>query len=425
MTLEKSKQDGLKAMTFILSLGAFLATLAIAASCFAGGSISIPTLPSNAETSQMLLSLGSLCVLLSAVHFFSMMNALKKQNQPRSLTNKTISPFLCASVALFFWALLLVFMHFHIAEHFFHALQAYLTPVFTGIPIWWFIEFAKRKLPSSSKQRVSAVVSFGASYNVLIILFIELTLLIFVLSGVFISLNRRPSFQSWLKNFTLPTDLDKIQTQFFAEVFRQLFRNAWFYVGVILLIGIIIPFLEESLKPAVLWLLQKRSLNPTEGYMLGLYLGGAFAFIESAVVVIQIGSADWLQAILLRSATALIHITCTALVGYGYASAMQLAKGDAFWKPLLSASALHGLWNSCAIFISMPSLYPEEKGIWFALPVWKTTFTIALIIEWVYILFLLQKMNSKLNDKIVDEAHRNQQSGVSTIDNHEIRRSYP
>lgn len=408
MILSEKKNDGLKIGQFFFSLIAFLLMLISAASCFAGGLIFSPSWSISAAQKGLLLSLGSLCILLAAIHCTAMVNVFrepKKQTSP-VLIRKT--SFLSASIALLCWMIVLCLVYFQVTEKFFTSIQPYLTPLAISIPIWWLVEFGKRNLPPVTSRKQSAALSFGASYGVLFIMFLELSVVLFMVAGFLIFANAQAGSQQWMKSIN-PAHID---TQFLEHYLTAIVQNPWFIAALFSVVGIIAPFLEESLKPAALWVLRKRSLTPVQGFILGLYFGGAFALVENAGMVIQFGAEGWVENILLRASTALLHIACSGLVGWGYARSMQPGKNRAFWKPLLSAFFLHGIWNSLALLFSAPDLMALSYGTRFSPKIWETLILIAIILEWGLVFFLLWKMNRKLKKETSSEPHRNDKGGV-------------
>jgi hypothetical protein len=145
---------------------------------------------------------------------------------------------------------------------------------------------------------------------------------------------------------------------------------------------------------------------------LGLYFGAAFSLIENAGMVIQFGSEGLVENILLRASTALLHITCSGLVGCGYARSMQPGKNSAFIKPLLVAFLFHGMWNSFAVLFSFSSLASQMQFTWLLPSGWKPVSMIAMILEWIVILCFLWKKNLQLKKEVLLEAHRNSEGGV-------------
>lgn len=412
MTVEGRKNDRLKISQFIFSLIAFLITTISAASCFAGGLLFRTTFGFSMEEAKPLLSLGSMGVLLALIHFSALVKALKEPTLSKTTANTKINSFILASGALFCWAVVLILTYFHIGEQFFNSIQSYLTPLEIWIPIWWFVEFGKRNLPRITARKRSAALSLGSSYTVLLIMSLELIVIALIIAGVLLYLNAQPQIQQWLKTITIPQDLTQVDEQFLERYIVVLFQNPWFLAVVFLVIGIIAPFIEESLKPLAIWALRKRTLSPAQGFVLGLYFGAAFALIENAGMIIQLGSESLVENILLRASTALLHVTCSGLVGCGYARSMQPGKNSVFLKPLLTAFLLHGMWNSLAVLFSLSSFSSQLNINWLFSPIWKTVFTIAVILEWMVILFLLWKKNIKLKKEIQVEAHRNSEDGV-------------
>jgi hypothetical protein len=412
---EERKNDWLKISQFLFSLTAFLITTICAAGSFAGGLIFYSSSGFSAEESGGLVSLGSLSILLAVFHFSALVNAVKEPALPKSTGHSKINSFILASAALLCWAVILILTYFHIGEQFFNSIQPFFTPLAIWIPIWWFIEFGKRKLPQVTARKSSAALSIGSSYTIFIIMVLELIVVALIIAIVLIYLNSQPQIQQWMKTFTFPRDLTQLNEQVLERYLNVIIQNPIFIAAVFLLVGIIAPFIEESLKPLALWTLRKRSLSPSEGFILGLYFGAAFAFVESAGMVIQLGTESWAESILLRASTSLLHITCSGLVSHGYVRSMQPGKNSAFLKPLLAALALHGTWNSLAVLVSLASLSPGLNIDMFFTPFWDKIFIIALILEWSGILFLLWKMNKKMKDDAqLPEPNTKGEGGVLT-----------
>ena len=108
-------------------------------------------------------------------------------------------------------------------------------------------------------------------------------------------------------------------------------------------------------------------------------------------------SGMWVESIALRAATSLVHITCSGLVGYGYAATMKSQKSAVLAKPFLVAVLLHGVWNSLALLSSMDLIEPILRINQTMPAFYDILIPAALAIEWVFILRLLFKMNRKLH----------------------------
>lgn len=415
--VENNKNDWLKITQFILSLFAFLFTIITAAGFFAGGSIFSAFLDLTDQDIAFLLSIASVCLLLSLFHINSAIQALKKPSAPHSREIRASRSFLFASIALLIWGLFLLIDQFTILQRFFTPFLPYLTPFMIWIPIGWFIEFGRRKLGPLSARKRSAALSISSSYGMALILLLEMIVIALVVAGVLLYLSTQPQIRQWMDSFSIPQNLSQLDMPLIERYARTLLRNPLFLALIFLLIGLVLPFIEETLKPIVIWTLHKRSISPAEGFILGLYFGAAFALVESGGMVIQLGVETFASSILLRAATGLLHITCSGLVGYAYAGFMQPVRKKSTAIPLLIAIALHGTWNSVAVLSSLGSLSTEIGMNGLFSPIWDHVFSALLVLLWLTTFLILWKMNRKLQKNSSLPTHNeNSDPGVHTFE---------
>ena len=57
--------------------------------------------------------------------------------------------------------------------------------------------------------------------------------------------------------------------------------NPFILISLFLVLGVFTPLIEETLKPAIVWLLAKRLQRPSQGFALGVISGAGFALVES------------------------------------------------------------------------------------------------------------------------------------------------
>ena len=133
--------------------------------------------------------------------------------------------------------------------------------------------------------------------------------------------------------------------------------------------SVLAPIIEETLKPAAVWLLGKRLRSPAEGFALGALCGAGFALLEGSLAAS--GMAQLLGiGLAARAASSLMHITASALMGWAIASArLEKRYGRLAWTFLVSVS-IHGLWNGSVILavfgslrITLQSASPDLLGI--------------------------------------------------------------
>jgi hypothetical protein len=88
----------------------------------------------------------------------------------------------------------------------------------------------------------------------------------------------------------------------------------------LLFAAVLSPIIEETLKPAAVWLLGKTLRSPAEGFALGALCGAGFALLEGMLAA----SGNFQMpgvGIAARAASSLMHITASGLMGWGIASA--------------------------------------------------------------------------------------------------------
>jgi hypothetical protein len=140
------------------------------------------------------------------------------------------------------------------------------------------------------------------------------------------------------------------------QVLAPYLINPFALIGLFLLLGVFTPLIEESLKPAIVWLLAKRIARPAQGFALGIISGAGFALVESLLASSTPGQG-WAQLLVARAGGGLMHILGSGLMGWGIASAWQGKRLRLLGTYILSVT-LHGLWNSAAIIIELGSIQP-------------------------------------------------------------------
>jgi hypothetical protein len=108
------------------------------------------------------------------------------------------------------------------------------------------------------------------------------------------------------------------------------------------------PLIEEAVKPAAVWLLGRRLRSPAEGFALGALCGAGFSMLEGMAAAS--GATEMLGFGLIgRAASSLMHITASALVGWGIASARLGRRPWRLAGAYLLGVGIHSLWNGSAV----------------------------------------------------------------------------
>ena len=217
------------------------------------------------------------------------------------------------------------------------------------LPIFGLAWIGAGGLPAGSRRRLWAVFGFGMVGGTLAALLLEY-LLIGIAAVVFGVLA--------VANPQLLTMLEQIQTQVananagdiqaLLTVLAPYITNPLVIVSILVFAAVLVPLIEEAVKPAVIWFLGKRLRSPAEGFVLGALCGAGFAMLEGLMAASG-ATQMWGVGLTGRGAASLMHITSSGLLGWGIASArLEKRYGRLALAYLLSVS-IHGLWNGSAI----------------------------------------------------------------------------
>ncbi len=341
--LPKPKRTPSVLMLLLSSLGILFSLVIAAGTILAGASVSA----SQPEALAM-ISAGVLALLIGLLLVPSLMLSIRKLKGRESVV-KNLSLFKKASLALIGWAGLLTAGYFLSKNQASSYLLAPITILCTVLPIWWLIEFSRRGIRRPSPFKESGTLTVGLTVAPVLIMLIEIIFVLIVILVVAILLGMQPGMLVTIMNTV--RDLDPAQNGLgeLDQLITSLAGNPIIAAALFMVIGVVAPFTEEVFKPLAVWLVRRETLQPYEGFELGLISGGAFTLLESASLVSQTGTQDWITVILLRTATSMLHIGMSGLVGYGVARARVEKRWGSAILNILAATALHGLWNSLAM----------------------------------------------------------------------------
>jgi hypothetical protein len=137
----------------------------------------------------------------------------------------------------------------------------------------------------------------------------------------------------------------------------------------LLFAALIVPLIEETLKPMAVWLIGKKLKSPAEGFALGALCGAGFALLEGTLAAS--GSGQMLGVgIAARATSSLMHITASGILGWGIASArLEKRLGRLVGAYTLSVF-IHGMWNGSVVLLvfgalrlSLPGAIPDVFSI--------------------------------------------------------------
>ena len=333
-------------MLLLSSLG-FLISLLVAVVSF-WSSLDIPAAATESST---LVSIGALFAFISLLNLPSLVFSIRKLSR-REERQSHPSLFKAASIAMVFWAVLVFAGYFLSRESATSQALAPITVLSIAIPVWWLIEFARRGLERPTLSREWGTLTIGLTLTPVCIMIIEMMLVLVVSLVILVFLGLQPGTLTQLLEATCSLEFSQDSMEALDQLLSDLAQNPIIAAGIFLVIGVIAPFTEELFKPLGVWLHLRPSFGAKDGYVLGLISSGAFALLESTSMVSQMALQDWTIAILLRSATGLLHIGLSGFVGYGIGRARSEKRWGFAVLYLLASAVLHGSWNSLALINS-------------------------------------------------------------------------
>jgi hypothetical protein len=165
-------------------------------------------------------------------------------------------------------------------------------------------------------------------------------------------------------------------------------------IGIVLsYVALVVPMIEELLKPLGVWLSANRISSPAQGFALGALSGAAYALIETLGVSAQ--TADWASLLLSRIGTGTLHITTSALMGAAIVSAVRERRYLRLLGTYILAVSLHGLWNGLAVLYGL-SVIPEFLGNQNAFTKFQTPVIFVMVSLAILILFILLLSNRRM-----------------------------
>jgi hypothetical protein len=237
-----------------------------------------------------------------------------------------------------------------------------------SIPVAGLVWIAIGGLPAGSWRRLWAAFSIGMAGSTLGALIVEYSLVGIAALAAGIVAATNPDwlviFQRVKSQVTNAGDVQSLLT-----TLAPYLTNPLVFLVLLLFAAVLAPIIEETLKPAAVWLIGKRLGSPAEGFALGALCGAGFALLEGSLAAS--GSSQMLEVgIVGRAASSLMHITASGLTGWGIASALLEKRYGRLAGMYLLSVGIHGLWNGSVILavfgalrLSLPGAASDLPGM--------------------------------------------------------------
>lgn len=276
---------------------------------------------------------------------------------PRPALLRT-NPLRAATIALLFWLLVL-------AAGWLSSTRDVLTwlvlpplqVLAVAIPLWWFVEMGRSRLPQGSTQRGWGVFTLGMVMSPTLAIIAEIVMIVAVIILLVIWVSTQPALAGELMRLAEQLRGLDPQSPRVMEMLTPYLQRPGVVAALAAVTAGLVPLLEELIKPLpVLVLALWRKIPPAEGFAAGLVSGAAFGLIESLGMVANLQGSDWAPVLATRVGTGLLHIVTTGLVGWGIVSALHEKRWLRLLFTFATAVFLHGLWNLMAVMVGVSTL---------------------------------------------------------------------
>ncbi len=240
-------------------------------------------------------------------------------------------------------------------------------------PIWLIFGYGSRGLEAGPRWRVFASFGIGMTIGPAIMIVLEMiTLLGIIVAGIALLAILNPDT---LQDVMRLAEIIQSETNetVLLNTLAPYISNPFMITAGIGYIAVLVPFIEELLKPLAVWLFANKIESPSQGFVMGLVSGAAFALVESLNASAD-GTMSWPVIVSVRAGTSILHMTATGLVGWGIVSMFKEKRYGRFTAAYFSAVLIHGIWNASAAGAGI-SAVGESIGK----PEWLLKFVPALI----------------------------------------------
>jgi hypothetical protein len=229
-----------------------------------------------------------------------------------------------------------------------------------GLPVLWLAYLGVRNLPLGSPQRLWGVFGSGLVLGPAMIMAAEIAALIVVVLVAILFIASRPDLTNELNGLAQRLSQSGSSPETALHILSPYLGKPSVIFTVFIFGSVIVPIIEETLKPIGVWLLANRSLSPAEGFAAGVLSGAGYALFES--LALASNGADWTSLVFARIGTGAIHILTTGLTGWALALAWKENRYIRLGLVYLAAVLIHGAWNGFTLSTITSEISQTQGG---------------------------------------------------------------
>jgi hypothetical protein len=282
-----------------------------------------------------------------------------------------------------------------------------------SIPVAWLVFLGLRGLNIGSSLRKWSVFGAGLVYAPNLILVAEISVCIVGFFALVIVLSTNPAWMDELLSLGQRLRYSAANPEILRRVLEPYLLHPMSIFSVFISVSVVVPLIEETIKPAGMWLLAGQRLTPAQGLALGLLSGAGYALFEN--LFLAASDVDWGATVLARAGTTGVHVLAAGLTGWGLASAWSNKKFYRLGINFSLAVLLHGLWNGLVIFYVGLTIFPDALNLPLGAAAMQNLVLIVLVLLALFTFAAIVGLNWRMQKIAKEEqAQENPLSVVST-----------
>lgn len=291
-----------------------------------------------------------------------------------------------------------------------------LLPILTipavALPLGVLLALGSRGLPMGTRWQTWSVFGLGMTLAPFLLLILEAVIAIIIFFGVVVYVAAQPELIYELQALSRQIMILGPESEDALDLIVPFLTRPGVMVIALIYIAVIVPAIEEILKPLGVWLLAGRLDSKAQGFTLGALSGTAYGLIETISVSGQAG--EWASLLSSRVGTGLLHITTSALMGAAMVTAWRERRYLRLLGTYFLAVLLHGLWNMLAMLFTFSTLAEliEQPGRLSTLQ----PILIAVMSVLAFVLFMILLVSNRRLQKIAPPSHSEPSVSTQSID---------
>lgn len=232
-------------------------------------------------------------------------------------------------------------------------LTAFLNVVTISLPVFFWVSLGGFRLKIHSVQRAWGVFTLTQLISMMATVFVEALLFIGVVIAAGAWLSQQAEFLPYLSILQSQGSLSEQNIQSLVYASLPLIQTPILYAGIAVGVCLLVPMIEELFKPLAVWFFAGKGISPSEGFFIGMVCGGAFALVESLMMMSMSSGDLWITAVFARAGAGLLHVITAGLSGWALSKSWQDGK---YWRVALvylGVILMHGLWNFFALLMGL------------------------------------------------------------------------